>query len=108
MEGDRYLQIYEPGPPGPPDEYGQSVDLPPILHEAWGTRRDRGGREIETDDTQVGEWTVSFQVRVEGLEGIGHTWWIVDEDGTVWDLERIGEVAMPRENWIVLYCVARL
>ena len=65
MEGDRRVTLIEPGEP-------------PIRHEAWATRNDRGGSESVQAETQVGSWTIRWRVRQVGLENLDHTWSLVD------------------------------
>ena len=106
MEGCRRLVLYEPGTDAPGD-FGQIMSSAPIEHIVWATRRDRGGGERLTADTQVGEWATLFYVRRAGLADIDHSWWITDDDETEWDLESISEVAKPARRWLKLYCVAK-
>ena len=106
MEGDRKVTLFEPTKPTK-DSYGQPIEGAPIEHIAWAVRRDRGGSEGLQADTQVGEWQTVFRVRRDGLEKIGQSWSVTDDDGTEWDIERVSEVPMPPRRWLRLYCVAR-
>ena len=55
MEGDRRIQLLQPGPVGL-NEYGEEIASEPVGHIVWARRLDRGGDEGLQADTRVGEW----------------------------------------------------
>ena len=91
MEGNRRITLIEPGEP-------------PVSHRAWAARNDRGGGETVQAETQVGNWTIRWRVRQEGLADLDHTWNLVDERSQRHDIESLRDVS--RRFWL-LYTVAR-
>ena len=102
---DREITLLEPGPLTR-DEYGQEIPGASIEHLAWATRRDRGGSEGLTADTQIGNWQTRFRVRVDGL-AITNDWDVRDEAGRLWDIESVNEVPSPRRRFLLLNCTSR-
>ena len=92
MEGDRKITLLEPGA-ATQDSYGQVIAGDPVEHIAWAIRRDRGGSEGLQADTRVGEWNTRFDVRMPGLEDIGHTWSLIDERGREYDIQPLSSAA---------------
>ena len=93
MEGDRQVQLREPG------STGTRVNI-------WATRQDRGGGEVVEAETQVGNWTIRWRVRQIGLADLDHTWDLVDELGQVHDIESLRDIKRMWWDRDALYTVA--
>jgi len=134
VEGDRKLTLFEPGPIVTDDE-GAEVRGDPVEHEVWAKKRDRGGRETLSDETEQSEHITVFRIRwLPSLAFIASNWWIHEEivfaepvpilidgqplmiDGEavvqsdyrrVWDIEDVEEVPAPRKRWLDIRCEAR-
>ena len=107
MEGDRKITLLEPGPEIVDPLSGQRKPGPAIPRVAWAIRRDRGGSEGLQADTRIGEWQTRFEVRMDGLSNLGHTWSLTDERGREYDIEAVSEVPTGRNRWWWIYAVAR-
>ena len=93
MEGNRKIELHEPGDP-------------PVIHDnIWATRQDRGGSEGVQAETQVGNWTIRWRVRQVGLADLDHTWNLLDERGQLHDIEALRD--LDRRFWI-LFTIARV
>ena len=97
-EGDRHVTLLEPDVATETTALtsGQVIPGPPIEHEWWATRRDRGGGEGLDDDAQIGRWTRTYRGRQwPSNAGLTNSWSLRDADGITWDIETVGEEGPP-------------
>ena len=109
MEGDRRIQLLEPGPVVA-DGYGEEIPSDPVPYIVWARRSDRGGTEGLQSSTQVGEWDTRFEIRQEprlNLVGNWKSWSVVDEYSREYDIETVSEAPMGRRRHWWLFCVTR-
>ena len=89
------------------DALSEAIPGAPTEITRLARRLDRGGREREVTDVQVGEHTVTFRMRIPGLEAVTTKCEIVDERGVAWDIESINEQTSPPRRFFLFNCTAR-
>ena len=111
MEGNRPVVLIEPRPTGEVNDVGESIFDEPRLHRTWAVRKDsQSGAEGEIASGILGgEWQTTFTIREQSVAGRPtESWDLVDEHGTVYDIERVAEKnSGARARWLVLVCERR-
>ena len=84
------------------DAAGQPIAAWSTFAAVWAGHKDMRGRERFASEQDLAVRTVTF--RMYWLDGVHERMRVIDEDGTVYDIQ--GIAGDKRQNWLELSCEA--